>query len=95
MTERYADTGRFRRFVRWSAAKRPVSLFYARTLHHIDRLVYRRTRGRTTFAAWLSGITSPERERFMELANEVYPGFTTYVERAAPRRIAVFRLRRR
>ena len=35
---------------------RPVSLFYARILHRIDRLVYRRTRGRTTFAAWLSGL---------------------------------------
>ena len=142
-----------------------MSLFYARTLHHIDRVVYRRTRGRTTFAAWLSGLpvvmltttgarsgrqitspilgfpddgdvvviasnygqahhpawyhnlrahprarvvvdgvardveaeelASPERERFMELATEIYPGFTAYVERAAPRRIAVFRLRRR
>ena len=29
----------------------------------------------------------------MALATEVYPGFTAYVERAAPRRIAVFRLR--
>jgi deazaflavin-dependent oxidoreductase (nitroreductase family) len=165
VTERYADTGRFRRFVRWSAGKRPVSLFYARTLHHIDRLVYRRTRGRTTFAAWLSGLpvvmltttgarsgrqitspilgfpddgdvvviasnfgqahhpawyhnlrahprarvvvdgvereieaeelASPGREHFIELATEIYPGFTSYVERAAPRRIAVFRLRGR
>jgi deazaflavin-dependent oxidoreductase (nitroreductase family) len=142
---------------------RPVSLFYARILHRIDRLVYRRTRGRTTFAAWLSGLPvvmltttgarsgrqitspilgfpddgdmvviasnygqarhpgwchnlranprarlvvdaaareveaeeleSPERERYIALATEVYPGFTAYVERAAPRRIAVFRLR--
>ena len=38
-------------------------------------------------------LESPERERFIALANEVYPGFTAYVERAAPRRIAVFRLR--
>ena len=163
MTERYADTGPVRRFVRWTAGMRPVSLFYARTLHHIDRLVYRRTRGRTTFAAWLSGLpvvmltttgarsgrqitspilgfpdgadmvviasnygqahhpawyhnlrahprarlevdgaerdveaeqlASPERERFIALATEIYPGFTAYVERAAPRRIGVFRLR--
>jgi deazaflavin-dependent oxidoreductase (nitroreductase family) len=163
VTERYADAGRFRRFVRWSAATRPGSRFYARVLHHLDRVVYRRTGGRSTLAAWLSGlpvvmlttrgarsgkqidspvlgfpagddvvviasnygqahhpgwyhnlrahprarvvidgdereveageVASPERERFLELASEVYPGFTTYVARAAPRRIAVFRLR--
>ena len=163
MTELYADAGRFRRFVRWSAATRPGSRFYARVLHHVDRAVYRLTRGRGTLAAWLSGlkvvmlmttgarsgkriaspvlgfpegddvvviasnygqahhpgwyhnlrahprarlvidgdereveaeeVASPERERFLELASEIYPGFTAYVARAAPRRIAVFRLR--
>jgi deazaflavin-dependent oxidoreductase (nitroreductase family) len=163
VTSRYAETGPVRRFVRWSAGTRPVSLFYARTLHHIDRVVYRVTRGRTTFAAWLSGldvvmltttgarsgrqIDSPvlgfpdgadvvviasnygqarhpgwyhnlrahprarlavdgavreveaeeleglERERFMDLATEIYPGYAIYVKRAAPRRISVFRLR--
>jgi hypothetical protein len=34
--------------MRWSAATGPVSWFYARVLHHIDRLVYRLTRGRRT-----------------------------------------------
>jgi deazaflavin-dependent oxidoreductase (nitroreductase family) len=163
VTERYADAGRVQRFARKAAQLRPVSLFLARTLHRVDRVVYRLTGGRTTFAAWLSGLPvvmltttgarsgrqivnpilgvpdgadmiviasnygqarhpawyhnlrahprarvavagaardveaeeleSPERERFIALANEVYPGFTAYVERAAPRRIAVFRLR--
>ena len=36
--------------------------------------------------------TSPERERYLELATLVYPGFPGYVKRAAPRRIAVFKL---
>ena len=46
--------GAFQRFVR-AAGTKPASMFYARTLHHADRVVYRRTRGRTTFASWLSG----------------------------------------
>lgn len=33
-----------------------------------------------------------ERDRYIALAAELYPGFPAYVERAAPRRIAVFRL---
>ena len=50
--------------------------------------------------AWVDGrevraeeIEGPERERLMALATEVYPGFPAYVQRAAPRRIAVMRLR--
>jgi deazaflavin-dependent oxidoreductase (nitroreductase family) len=46
----------FRRIVRVTAAWRPISWFYARTLHHIDRLVYRLTRGRATFASWVAGL---------------------------------------
>jgi deazaflavin-dependent oxidoreductase (nitroreductase family) len=46
----------FRRVVRVTAAWRPMSWFYARTLHHIDRLVYRLTRGRATFASWVAGL---------------------------------------
>jgi deazaflavin-dependent oxidoreductase (nitroreductase family) len=38
-------------------------------------------------------IEGPERERLLMLATEVYPGFPAYVQRAAPRRIAVMRLR--
>jgi deazaflavin-dependent oxidoreductase (nitroreductase family) len=45
-----------RRIVRVTAAWPPVSWFYARTLHHIDRLVYGLTRGRGTFVSWVAGL---------------------------------------
>jgi deazaflavin-dependent oxidoreductase (nitroreductase family) len=45
-----------RRVVRVTAAWRPMSWFYARTLHHIDRAVYRLSSGRTTFASWVAGL---------------------------------------
>jgi deazaflavin-dependent oxidoreductase (nitroreductase family) len=45
-----------RRIARTTGAWPPVSWFYARTLHHIDRLVYRATRGRATFASWVAGL---------------------------------------
>lgn len=38
-------------------------------------------------------VDSPERERYLQVATEIYPGYTRYEARAAPRRIAVFRLR--
>jgi deazaflavin-dependent oxidoreductase (nitroreductase family) len=47
---------RFRRVVRVTAAWAPVSWFYARTLHHIDRIVFRATRGRATFVSWVAGL---------------------------------------
>jgi deazaflavin-dependent oxidoreductase (nitroreductase family) len=37
-------------------------------------------------------VTGAERERLLELAARIYPGYTRYVERAAPRRIRVLRL---
>jgi deazaflavin-dependent oxidoreductase (nitroreductase family) len=37
--------------------------------------------------------TGEERDRLLALATEVYPGFPAYVRRAAPRRLAVMRLR--
>jgi deazaflavin-dependent oxidoreductase (nitroreductase family) len=37
-------------------------------------------------------VTGEERDRLLALATEIYPGFPAYVERAAPRRIALFRL---
>jgi deazaflavin-dependent oxidoreductase (nitroreductase family) len=50
--------------------------------------------------AWVDGrevraeeVEGPERDRLLALATEVYPGFPAYVERAAPRRIALMRLR--
>lgn len=36
--------------------------------------------------------TGADRERYLELASAVYPGFRVYAERAAPRHIAVIRL---
>jgi deazaflavin-dependent oxidoreductase (nitroreductase family) len=52
----YAETNWLRRTVRLSAALRPMSWFYARTLHRLDRLVYRLTRGRTTFSSLIAGV---------------------------------------
>jgi deazaflavin-dependent oxidoreductase (nitroreductase family) len=52
----YRRANLFRRVVRTTAAWPPVSWFYARTLHHIDRLVYRSTRGRATFVSWVAGL---------------------------------------
>jgi deazaflavin-dependent oxidoreductase (nitroreductase family) len=42
--------------MRQSAVPRPMSWLYARTLHHIDRIVFRRTRGRETFTSWVTGL---------------------------------------
>jgi deazaflavin-dependent oxidoreductase (nitroreductase family) len=52
----HRQANRFRRIVRATASWRPLSWFYARTLHHIDRVVYRLTRGRATFASWVAGL---------------------------------------
>jgi deazaflavin-dependent oxidoreductase (nitroreductase family) len=52
----YAESNPVHRLVRWSAAIRPVAWVYARTLHHVDRLVFRISRGRTTFAAIVTGL---------------------------------------
>jgi len=46
----------FRRLLRRSAATPAGSWFYARTLHHIDRAVYRLSRGRVTFSSWAAGL---------------------------------------
>jgi deazaflavin-dependent oxidoreductase (nitroreductase family) len=53
---RYGEANPIQRFMRWSAATAPMSWFYARVLHHLDRLVYRLTRGRHTFSNWVSGL---------------------------------------
>jgi deazaflavin-dependent oxidoreductase (nitroreductase family) len=37
-------------------------------------------------------VEGAERERLIQLATEIYPGFPQYVRRAAPRRIRVIRL---
>jgi deazaflavin-dependent oxidoreductase (nitroreductase family) len=43
-------------WVRRIAASRPLAWVSARILHHIDALVFRATRGRTTFSTWISGM---------------------------------------
>ena len=45
-----------RRFMRWTGSLRPISLFYARTLHHLDRAVFRLSGRRATFSAWAAGL---------------------------------------
>lgn len=52
----YADANPIERFVRRSAGWRPVSWFYARALHRIDRWTWRASGGRALFSAWLSGL---------------------------------------
>jgi deazaflavin-dependent oxidoreductase (nitroreductase family) len=45
-----------RRIIRRSAGWQPLSWLYARTLHLIDRAVFRITRGRVTFTSWLADL---------------------------------------
>jgi len=53
---RHDEANVLKRAIRRSAGWKPLSLFYARTLHAIDRAVFRLSRGRTTFTAWLAGL---------------------------------------
>jgi deazaflavin-dependent oxidoreductase (nitroreductase family) len=53
---KYREANPIRRFMRWLAATGPMSWFYARVLHHIDRLVCRLTRGRNTLSGFASGL---------------------------------------
>lgn len=46
----------FRMLMRRTVGTRPMAWLGARTLHHIDGLVYRLTRGRSTFSTWMSGL---------------------------------------
>lgn len=55
-THYHRDARGPRRFVRRSAGWRPVSWLYARVLHRLDRWVFRVSRGRALFSAWLSGL---------------------------------------
>lgn len=52
----YDGANPLQRFVRRFAASGPGSWLFARVLHHIDRPVYRLTRGRHTFASLASGL---------------------------------------
>jgi deazaflavin-dependent oxidoreductase (nitroreductase family) len=53
---RYREANPIQRVTRWSAATAPISWFSARVLHHLDRLVYRLTRGRHTLSSRVSGL---------------------------------------
>ena len=53
---KHEDANGFHRFMRLFAASRPVSWLFARTLHHVDRLVFRLTDGAHTFASLVSGL---------------------------------------
>jgi deazaflavin-dependent oxidoreductase (nitroreductase family) len=55
-TYRHDDANLLKRAIRRSAGWKPLSLFYARTLHLLDRAVFRLTRGRSTFSSWLAGL---------------------------------------
>lgn len=52
----YASANPLQRALRRLGATRPGSWVFARILHHIDRPVYRLTRGRHTFASLVAGL---------------------------------------
>lgn len=52
----YTEANPFHRFMRSFAAIRPVSWLFARTLHHIDRPVFRLSGGKHTFASLVTGL---------------------------------------
>lgn len=56
MPSTYAQAGLVRRLLRATGRSALLSSVYARTLHHVDKPVYRMTRGRTTATALLSGL---------------------------------------
>lgn len=53
---RYDDANLIYRVMRWQAGTAPMAWFWAHTLHHVDRPVFRLTRGRHTFASLVSGL---------------------------------------
>jgi deazaflavin-dependent oxidoreductase (nitroreductase family) len=52
----YRQANPVQRVMRRFAASGPGSWFFARVLHHIDRPIYRVTRGRHTLASLVSGL---------------------------------------
>ena len=52
----YAQANPLQRLIRSFAASKPGSWLFARVMHHIDRPVYRLTKGRHTFASLVSGL---------------------------------------
>jgi deazaflavin-dependent oxidoreductase (nitroreductase family) len=55
-TYSHDEANPLRRVMRRSAGWKPLSWLYARTLHLIDRAVFRITRGRATFTSWLADL---------------------------------------
>ena len=55
-TYRHDEANLLRRIIRRSAGWQPMSWLYARTLHLIDRAVFRITRGQATFTSWLADL---------------------------------------
>jgi deazaflavin-dependent oxidoreductase (nitroreductase family) len=56
VSARYADADPLRRLIRRAAGTKPGSWVFARVAHHLDRLVFRASGGRTTLASWVSGL---------------------------------------
>jgi deazaflavin-dependent oxidoreductase (nitroreductase family) len=54
--DEYESANSLRRIMRRSGSLRPLSWFYARTLHHVDRPVFRLSGGRATFTSWVTGL---------------------------------------
>jgi deazaflavin-dependent oxidoreductase (nitroreductase family) len=52
----YTRANAFQRAMRRLAASGPGSWLFARVLHHVDRPVFRLTRGRATFGSLVSGL---------------------------------------
>ena len=52
----YGNANWFYRLMRWQAATAPMSWLWARTLHHLDRPVFRLTTGKHTFASLVTGL---------------------------------------
>jgi deazaflavin-dependent oxidoreductase (nitroreductase family) len=55
-TYNHAQAHPLKRAIRRSAGWKPLSLFYARTLHLLDKAVFKLSRGRLTFTSWLAGL---------------------------------------
>ena len=53
---RYEETNIIRRLMRNSGTWPGMWRVYAPTLHRLDRIVYRASRGRSTFTSWLTGL---------------------------------------
>jgi deazaflavin-dependent oxidoreductase (nitroreductase family) len=52
----HREANAFRRMARLAGAWKPVTWVLARTLHHLDAVVYRLSRGRSTFLSWITGM---------------------------------------